>query len=440
MDSVTASALGELIATTVAATAGKSWKKIKSSPEAKTVERAVDRALFAAFFDARRNGGVADDDWVAEVAQMWEPAFTTKVLDALVACLTNPFEDPLQFAVLASKALTETGCDVVELEHTFWVEQFLCMLPRLVFEELRIAALSSDSAVRNLVGHLLDQRADIKAADAQVTIATPRQFREDVIALLHRLDEKARTGHLPPYLPHGADVSMLARTVRVRRGIRANLWLEGPTESDAKVGRAYRLPTERAEDSEPARPWPEVVAKNRRLVVLADPGLGKSWLIRTETHRLCLQALAAVQRGKYLDALLVPVPIRCDQLAAARGQSLGEAVAEHFVTARLLPPRSRSKLQVLVDAGQIVLLLDALDELATAEQYGRLKEMLRTWQVQVGDRARCVLTSRIAGYRGSLLLDAREVELQTLTHKKNCWHVLPRCSCRRQWQLRFSIK
>jgi hypothetical protein len=140
-------------------------------------------------------------------------------------------------------------------------------------------------------------------------------------------------------------------------------------------------------------------------------------LIRTETHRLCLQALAAVQRGKYLDALLVPVPIRCDQLAAARGQSLGEAVAEHFVTARLLPPRSRSKLQVLVDAGQIVLLLDALDELATAEQYGRLKEMLRTWQVQVGDRARCVLTSRIAGYRGSLLLDAREVELQTLTHE-----------------------
>ena len=68
-----------------------------------------------------------------------------------------------------------------------------------------------------------------------------------------------------------------------------------------------------------------------------------------------------------------------------------------------------------MDAGGIVLLLDALDELTTDEQYGRLKELLRSWQAQVGDGARCVLTSRIAGYRGSPLSGAREVELQAFT-------------------------
>jgi hypothetical protein len=148
VESVAASALGELIATAVAATAGTSWRRIKSSPEAKTVKRAVERALLAAFLDARRDREAADDGWVVEVAKIWERAFTEKVLLGLIACLANAYEDPLDFAFLASKALAESGCEVVELERTFWVEQFLCVLPRLVFEELRTAALSSPPSGR----------------------------------------------------------------------------------------------------------------------------------------------------------------------------------------------------------------------------------------------------------------------------------------------------
>ena len=192
---------------------------------------------------------------------------------------------------------------------------------------------------------------------------------------------------------------------------------------------------ERADDSEPARRWPEVEAENLRLVVLADPGLGKSWLIRTETSRLCRQALAAVDRGEEAGELLIPVPVRCDQLVVGEGQSLTEVVAEYLVGQRLVPPRSRSGLQSRFNNGGIVLLLDALDELATAEQYGRLKELLRSWNTQVGDRMRCVLTSRIAGYRGSPLPGALEVELQAFTPEEvtaavNAWRFPPAISAR----------
>ena len=88
MDPVAVGALGELIATAIAATAGKSWKTVRSSPEAKAVKGAVDGALLAAFGDACR-GRSADDAWVTAVAGIWEPAFTADVAQALTRCLAK---------------------------------------------------------------------------------------------------------------------------------------------------------------------------------------------------------------------------------------------------------------------------------------------------------------------------------------------------------------
>ena len=214
-------------------------------------------------------------------------------------------------------------------------------------------------------------------------------------------------------------MSALARTVRVRRGVRDDLGQEklirGAIRENIEGGRKdYRLPVERGEGSEPARSWPGVGGKYPRLIVLADPGLGKSWLIRMETRRLCRDALFRHSQGDDIATLPIPVPVRCDQLVGKEG-SLAEAAAGYLVAQKLLPERSRSGLQARIDAGGVVLLLDALDELATSEQYGQLKELLRSWQEQVGDKAHCVVTSRIAGYRGSPLIDAREVELLAFT-------------------------
>ena len=419
VDPVAVGALGELIATAIVAAVGKSWKEIRSNPEALAVRAAASRALETAFRDAYRHSAIADDAWVVKVAELWRPAFTPAVSLALVRCLASPEDREDEFVARAAQALRDSGCDLAELGRTFWVEQFLSVLPRLLLKELEDAALDSGSGVRDLVGHVLKQRAEARAARSEGR-ATPSEFRDDVLDLLRRLDTAARTSKLPPYLPPGADVTRLARAVRVRRGVRSGFRPGGSAGEpiEAESGRAYRLPVDRAGDAagtESVMPWPEVASRYRRVVVLADPGMGKSWLIRTETCRLCQQALAAADTADVADTALIPIPLRCDELAAVHGASLPEAVVAHLVAQQLLPPRSKARLRALVEAGRVVLLLDALDELATDQQYGPVKKLLRAWHEQTGGTLRCVVTSRIAGYRGSPLPDAHEVELQAFT-------------------------
>jgi hypothetical protein len=432
---VAVGALGQLVATAVLAAAGPAWNALRGgSPEERAVRDATAEALTLALRDAALPASAsADDAWVDEVAGVWRRAFTPQVSAALVVCLADPSADAAsRFVLLARQALEEGGAtptvehgsririmrrraiprrplyDLAELERTFSVEEFLAKLPRRLFESLTKASLREEK-VRGLVGHLLQQRAD--AARERDEPASPGEFRDDVITLLHRLDAWARTERLPEYLPEHTDVAALSRTVRVRRGIRPGS-VSDPAGDDL-------------------RPWPEMAAEHQRLVVLADPGLGKSWLIRTETHRLYLEARTQLKTGP--GGVIIPVPLRCDQLAAAVGHDLAEKAVAHLA-AQLLPERSRAAMTAKVRAGEVVLLLDALDELTPAEN-GTLLQVVWEWAEQAGNRARCVITSRIAGYTGPPVPDACEVELQAFTAEDidglvAAWHLPPTAASR----------
>ena len=104
------------------------------------------------------------------------------------------------------------------------------------------------------------------------------QFRADVLALLDSLDKAACAGYLPPYLPQGADITGMARTVRVvgevRRGPAAD-----ETGLDPRPGvnrrdqaRMYALPAEQGARAEAPQPWEQLAEEYQQLVVLADPG------------------------------------------------------------------------------------------------------------------------------------------------------------------------
>jgi HEAT repeat protein len=428
-DPIAVGALGELIATAVAAAAGGTWKTLRAKPEARAMKSAVSAALTLALRDAvLPPDRPADDEWVAEVAQVWLPAFNPPVSSVLVDCLADPSSASVdRFARLARTALVDAGCDIAALERTFWVEEFLAALPRRLFSSLSEASLR-DSSLRSLVDHLLRQRGDARASEGAV--ASPGEFRRDVIALSHRLDTVACTERLPAYLPTDMDVPTLSRPVRVRQGIRndpARNRTSIYSRNDDLGGGSYHLLAESSQTAGPLLLWPEAAAKYRRLVVLGDPGMGKSWLIRTETHRLAREALASSQSD--LRGGLIPVPMRCDQLADASGQDLADKVAGYLVAQDLLPVRAQAGLAAKVRTGEVVLLLDALDELTTA-QSGLLRTQLQTWAAHAGDRARCVITSRIAGYTGSPVPGATEVELLAFNDADavatvEAWHMPP---------------
>lgn len=275
---------------------------------------------------------------------------------------------------------------------------------------------------------------------------TPDEFRQDLAVLLRKLDEQARAGRLPPYLPPGADVADLARTVQIRPGIRTGKLGRssaglgeagrgaGPDGMNAEdvADEAYGLPADRREEFVSSRMWPEVAAEYRLLMVLADPGLGKSWLIRTETHRLATQALARLKAGPV--DVIIPMPVRCDQLTAAPGRDLAGKAAANLVGMGLLPERSRVALAAKIRGGDAVLLLDALDELPAPER-GPFRELARSWAELAGDCARCVITSRIAGYTGAPLPGVTVVELQPFTPADvraalEAWHLPPQAARR----------
>lgn len=258
---------------------------------------------------------------------------------------------------------------------------------------------------------------------------TQERFRADVLELLARLDTAACTGYLPGYLPRDVDVTRMARTVRVLGQVRRGLATDEPG-LDSRHGaaggdeaRMYALPAERAERAGGRQPWDQLAGEYSQLVVLADPGMGKSWLIRAETHRLAWAAaglLADSSTG--VEEVLIPVPIRADVLAAAPGRELAEVVVGYLAEEGLLAGRSAAPMRERIAAGGVVLLVDALDEVPReAVAVGgqapgkRLQDLLRHWAAGCPGTARCVLTSRLAGYTGPPVPEAHEAELLPFT-------------------------
>jgi hypothetical protein len=102
------------------------------------------------------------------------------------------------------------------------------------------------------VEHVFLQRAETRAVAEESAI--PGKLRRDLITLVCGMDEQARTGRLPPYLPQGADVTALSRTVQVWLQVRTG---QGGDDPSGQTGSSVCwLPVERAGDSEPPRPWP----------------------------------------------------------------------------------------------------------------------------------------------------------------------------------------
>jgi HEAT repeat protein len=424
MSDVLANTVGQLIADAMIGTAGAGRRIATGSPQKKAAESeraavatAVGLAIMQALSDAD-TGSDAPYERVEAVAEAWIAMFTPAVIEDLLECLA---EDSLParevFVDRARDALAE-GPGAAALGASFEVEEFLHQLPIHLNAGLRT---TRDPQVRPLVAHLLGLRADTRAS--LPVQSSPKQLRADLRALLGFLQADARRGRLPVYLGK-QDVLQVARTVRARPGVRRHHPDADQSQTDRQQPESrYQSPAERAgneRDRLPV-PWPQVADQFPQIVVLADPGLGKSWLVRTETHRLATAALTVLdhldlhpQQGFDLAALVVPVPVRCDQLVAAAGDTLAEAATDYLARQARLPAASRAGLVRLIENGQAVLLLDALDELPTTTQYQRLIRLLTGWTQQPGPR-RWILTSRIAGYNGPPVPDAHEVELMTLT-------------------------
>jgi predicted NACHT family NTPase len=187
-------------------------------------------------------------------------------------------------------------------------------------------------------------------------------------------------------------------------------------------GRADREADEGRREVEQAavpRAWDEQAAGSfRRAVILADPGFGKTWLLRHEARRVACRALERLDQASP-EAVEVPIFRRLSDLARTDGGLDQDLVA--------LAGAGRSEgfrkwLRGRLEGDRCVILLDALDEVpeerpdpgGSVQFLPRFRQRLRQ---RVEDfarafpRPRLLLTSRVVGYAGSPIPGAEELEL-----------------------------
>jgi HEAT repeat protein/phage terminase Nu1 subunit (DNA packaging protein) len=190
----------------------------------------------------------------------------------------------------------------------------------------------------------------------------------------------------------------------------------GYAESDAELKRAYAL--KRLEESQPSQvDWKEAKKQHQRIMVLADPGMGKSTLLRREA---CLTAQEERQslknNNKKLEEVVFPLFLRLSDLAETPEEII-DAIPlliqrDYSEMATQVMELLREKLKV----GKCLLLLDALDEVPT-EHRKRLVEKLNRF-AQRKPLCPIICTSRIVGYSGAFLADVKEVEIVPFSQKQ----------------------
>ncbi|GAA3679550.1 hypothetical protein GCM10023081_17150 [Arthrobacter ginkgonis] len=160
------------------------------------------------------------------------------------------------------------------------------------------------------------------------------------------------------------------------------------------------------------KPWTEVEAEGRNLVVLADPGLGKTRLLHLRAQQLARAGLSGLENGFAPEELDLPVLVRCDELHAHPKESLEEACVEILAVAENQSPAFADWLLSHLKSTPNTFLLDALDEIPERTASLPLGHRLERWTDRSTPGRRLIITSRIAGYERPQGPDLTEVELQ----------------------------
>jgi HEAT repeat protein len=204
------------------------------------------------------------------------------------------------------------------------------------------------------------------------------------------------------YIPIQVTLESRRRDVEVRSVDRE--------EDDLKQVYAFKGVREEADSGRVD--WQKVREENhRQVMVLADPGMGKSTLLRMEARVTARQEYQKLSDGSVaIKHLILPLFLRLSELAK-QSEELIEAIPaliqrDYPKTAPPLLPLLMQKLQ----AGQCLLLLDALDEVPKGER-NRIELKAKLDRFVHNYPCPIICTSRIVGYEGNFLENAKEVEI-----------------------------
>lgn len=218
------------------------------------------------------------------------------------------------------------------------------------------------------------------------------------------------------------------------------------TEGEAEFKRLYAMKgfdeeLQKRKEEETKRvvvDWEEAKKENQKIMVLADPGMGKSTLLRMEAgliareqRKKLLRNLSPSRGGEQdtpfssrgggvrsklgVNDVIFPLFLRLSDLAEAKEEII-DAIPR--IIERDYQKITKSIKYLLKDKlknGKCFLLLDALDEVPQEYRLRlkqRLNRFLRTYDCPI------ICTSRIVGYSGAFVDSAKEVEIVPFSQKQ----------------------
>lgn len=408
-------------ASAIAGAAARSvWKKVSGSAEAKALNDPVAIALVRAVEDSRVPSESAADrtevDWWSKSGErLLAPFGDERVAEYVVAAaLRSPVDViPAQGALLA--ALEHAGHDFAELARNLGVdaEQFLHVLPGTLADEIAAAAFEPDSPLRSLAQLSLLRQISESLSVHEIAPLPPRAHVEQLAQLLANEEawHEAVLRQLP-YLVGLENPLILDTLVSVKVGVRRQI----PTAENG--GPDLYTPASARGDvqAEKSLSVDEALARHPRLMVLGDPGMGKTWMMHTRAARAAKACRDDLLHNAINPSdLLIPIAMRCDTLAAQGPTRLEGAAVAVLAERHRISPALRVWLEDRVISGPVFLLLDALDEVPRSQR-DHLGGIIRAWEHAASPQSRVLLTSRIGGYQTTMRAgDLPEVELLPFT-------------------------
>jgi hypothetical protein len=143
----------------------------------------------------------------------------------------------------------------------------------------------------------------------------------------------------------------------------------------------------------------EVLSLYPRVAILGAPGAGKTTLLK----RLAVTYATSISERKVTDLPAedwFPLVIRCRQLGSSAAAPIMEIVAGLAARAEMpqLASHFQEAIRQMLRSGNLLLLVDGLDEIATPSNRQAFVAQLRTF-LAIYPTVRMVLTSRETGYR-----------------------------------------
>ncbi|MGK7957573.1 MAG: NACHT domain-containing NTPase, partial [Crocosphaera sp.] len=160
--------------------------------------------------------------------------------------------------------------------------------------------------------------------------------------------------------------------------------------------------------------WKEAKKDHKKIMVLADPGMGKSTLLKNETLIKVKEELKNIENRPSNDVVF-PLFIRLSELAREEDEIIDIIPNILRTDYPEIIDKIEYYLQEKLKQGKCLLLLDALDEVPKDDRIPlskKINRFLRNYPCTI------ICTSRIVGYAGNFIDGGKEVEIVPFDDEK----------------------